>query len=44
MLRPHVEYASGVWNPFEKQYIKALEAVQHFAIRFACFNIHSFPA
>ena len=42
MLKPkrttllHVEYASAAWNPFEKQHMKALEAVHFGAVRFVC--------
>lgn len=31
-----VEYASAAWNPFVREHLKALEAVQRCAIRFAC--------
>ena len=33
LVRPHVEYASAAWCPFEKQHIKVLEAVQRCAHR-----------
>ena len=42
LVRPHVEYASAAWSPFEKQHIKALEAVQCCAIRFVCSDYSQF--
>ena len=32
-VRPHLEYASSVWNPFQKSEINNLEKVQRFAMR-----------
>ena len=36
LVRPHVENGSAAWNPFEKQHIKSVEAVQRCAVRFVC--------
>ena len=44
LVRPHVEYASAAWSPFEKQHIKALEAVQCCAIRFVCLDYSQFSS
>ena len=44
LVRPHVEYASAAWSPFEKQHIKALEAVQCCAIRFVCSDYSQFSS
>ena len=44
LVRPHVEYASAAWSPFEKQDIKALEAVQCCAIRFVCSDYSQFSS
>ena len=38
MVRPILEYASNVWDPFQGTQIAALEAVQRRAARFACRN------
>ena len=32
-IRPHLEYVSPVWNPFNKGEIEAIESVQKFALR-----------
>ena len=32
-IRPHLEYASPVWNPFHKGEIESIENVQKFALR-----------
>ena len=32
-IRPHLEYASPVWNPFHKGEIDCIESVQNFALR-----------
>ena len=32
-IRPHLEYASPVWDPFRKGEIEELESVQKFALR-----------
>ena len=32
-IRPHLEYASPVWNPFHKREIEDIESVQKFALR-----------
>ena len=34
VIRPHLEYASPVWDPFHKTEVDALENVQKFALRF----------
>ena len=44
LVRPHVEYASAAWSPFEKQHIKALEAVQRCAIRFVFSDYSQFSS
>ena len=44
LVRPHVEYASAAWSPFEKQRIKALETVQCCAIRFVCSDYSQFSS
>ena len=44
LVRPHVEYASATWCPFEKQHIKALEAVQRCAVRFVCSDYSQFSS
>ena len=44
LVRPHVEYASAAWSPFEKQHIKALEAVQRCAIKFICSDYSQFSS
>ena len=44
LVRPHVEYASAAWSPFEKQHIKAFEAVQRCAIRFVCSDYSQFSS
>ena len=44
LVRPHVEYASAAWSPFEKQHIKALEAVQRCSIRFVCSDYSQFSS
>ena len=36
LVRPHVEYASQVWDPFLIKDIKRLESVQRFALRMCC--------
>ena len=37
LVRPHLEYASSVWNPYLQQNINTLEDVQRFALRM-CYN------
>ena len=34
MVRPHLEYASGAWNPHLKKYINKVENIQRKASRF----------
>ena len=34
-VRPHLEYASSVWDPYLKKNIEAIEHVQKFALKFA---------
>ena len=36
ILRPKLEYASAVWDPFSEDNIRKLEAVQRRAARFVC--------
>ena len=38
MVRPIVEYASTVWDPYETSHIKAIEGVQRKAARFVSGN------
>ena len=33
IVRPHLEYAAAVWNPYQLQYIRALEGVQRRATK-----------
>jgi hypothetical protein len=33
LVRPYLEYANSVWNPYKKKHITALENVQHRAIK-----------
>ena len=35
LVRPHVEYASSVWDPHLKKHVKQIEGVQRGAARFA---------
>lgn len=34
LVRPHVEYASVIWNPRHTKYVKLIERVQHKFLRF----------
>ena len=34
LVRPRVEYAIPAWDPYEKQHIASIEAVQHNALWF----------
>jgi hypothetical protein len=38
LVRPHLEYASSVWDPFRKCHINALQMVQRKVARFVKFN------
>ena len=42
LVRPHVKYASAAWSPFEKQHIKALEAVQTLRCKICLFRLFTF--
>ncbi len=33
MVRPHLEYASPVWNPYMRKEVKAVEDVEKFSMR-----------
>ena len=44
LVRPHVEYESAAWSPFEKRHIQALEAVQRCAIWFVCSDYSEFSS
>ena len=33
IIRPHIEYASPVWDPYHKTEIEAIESVQKFALK-----------
>ena len=35
LVRPHLEYASPVWNPYMQKHIKQLKDVEKFALRMA---------
>ena len=35
LVRPHLEYASVIWNPVHSKYINMIERVQHKFLRFA---------
>ena len=41
-IRPHLEYASVVWDPYLAKDIQSLERTQKFALRM-CFRDWSFP-
>ena len=38
IVRPAVEYASTVWDPYQQKHIKAVEQVQRRAARYVCNN------
>ena len=40
-VRPHLEYASSVWDPYLKQNIEAIEQVQKFALKVCQKDWHS---
>ena len=42
-VRPLVEYAASVWDPWQKKYINKIEMIQHRAIRYI-FNDYSFTS
>ena len=44
LVRSRIGHSSAAWNPFEKQHIEALEAVQHCAIRFVCSDYSQFSS
>ena len=37
LCRPHVEFASSVWDPIREYQINSIEMVHHKAIRFICY-------
>ena len=41
LVRPIVEYASIVWDPYYKNYIHSVEMVQRSAARFVCNRYHN---
>ena len=41
LVRPHVEYASSVWDPHLKKHVKQIEEVQRRAARFVKNRLHS---
>ncbi len=36
LVRPQLEYASAVWNPYQQKYIDQVEKVQRTAARWSC--------
>ena len=42
-VRPLVEYAASVWDPWQKKYINKIKMIQHRAIRYI-FNDYSFTS
>ena len=40
-VRPHLEYASSVWDPYLKKNIEAIEHVQKFALKVCLKDWHS---
>jgi hypothetical protein len=41
LVRPHLEYASTVWDPTAQKHINDIEAVQHRASRFVASDYRS---
>ena len=41
LVRPHLEYAAQVWNPYQKKDIQCLEKVQKFALRMCAKDYHA---
>ena len=41
LLRPHLEYASTVWEPHTKKNIHKLDMIQRIAARYACNRYHN---
>ena len=44
LVRPHLEYAACVYDPYEKKYINQLETVQRRAARFACNDYNQYSS
>lgn len=40
LIRPQLEYASSIWNPFYKKYIDVIDKVQYKFLKFINFKIH----
>jgi hypothetical protein len=40
LVRPSIEYASSVWDPYTRNNIHQLEAIQRRAARFVCNNFY----
>ena len=38
LVRPHVEYATAVWDPYRQNQVEKLEAVQSCAVRFVDYD------
>ena len=43
LVRPHLEYASAVWDPYRQHHIKQIEMVQRRAARFVSNNYNREP-
>ena len=41
LVRPHLEYAAQVWNPYQEKDIQCLEKVQKFALRMCAKDYHA---
>ena len=42
LVRPHLQYACSVWNPYTKRNIHHIELVQYKAARFVCRHYSNF--
>lgn len=41
LVRPHMEYASVIWSPYEKKYCELLERMQSRFVRIIGFRLGS---